>query len=184
MLKNNIRELRDGYADHPTAETLAKSLPSKARVGGAEESGRPTRKHGTGEDRKQGFLEKKATGSSKGRRDSARKLRQKQVEEERNQKGKVIGIIDYFEEKVGGPTSNLGTSGKQQRRADSPEPAPGQNQEREILEKEPTGVQSEKFPALSCPGSLGNSGQETGGNQYCEAGWSLRMGGGSKVQPP
>ena len=138
MLKNNIRELRDGYADHPTAETLAKSLPSKARVGGAEESGRPTRKHGTGEDRKQGFLEKKATGSSKGRRDSARKLRQKQVEEERNQKGKVRGIRDYFEEKAGGLSSNLKTKWKEDKRVGSMDPAleeePGNRRREELTD--------------------------------------------------
>ena len=60
--------------------------------GGAEESGRPTRKRGKEEDRKQGFLGRKAPSSSKGRKDSAKKPGQKQVEEKRNQAGRVEDI--------------------------------------------------------------------------------------------
>ena len=124
--------------DHPTAETLAKPLPSKARVGGAEESGRPTRKRGNGEERKTDFLAKKVTSCSKENKGSASKSARKSTREESNQAGKVQGIKKYFEEKAGGLPPNLGKEGKEERRVGSLDPTlveePGH-----ITEQEPTG---------------------------------------------
>ena len=102
-----------GSKDHPTAETLVPTTTSEARVGGAEESGRPTRKRGKGEDRKLDFLGRKATSSSKGGKDSARKSGKVHIKEEGNQAGKVTGIRKYFEEKAGGLSSNLGNKGNE-----------------------------------------------------------------------
>ena len=124
-------EIRGGSKDHPTAETLAKHLPSIARVGGAEARGRPTRKRPEAEKRDQETLGRMATGQSGKSKGSARKTRPSNVKSKNKSPGKVKGILSYFEAKAGGDSSTQETEGEKERRAESKGPAPGKNHGRE-----------------------------------------------------
>lgn len=50
-------KIRGGSKDHANTETLVRTTPSEARVGGAKASGRPTRKCWKEEDRAKVALE-------------------------------------------------------------------------------------------------------------------------------
>ena len=112
---------------YPTEETLAKST-SKARVGGAEECGRPTRQRRKGENRKPSFLESEAASRSERMKDSDHKPGQKAKKVEGSQQGKVKDIRKYFEGRVGGPHSNPGKEMEEERRDGSKAPPLAKNQ--------------------------------------------------------
>ena len=94
-------EIRGGSKDHPTAETLVPVAPSTARVGGAEESGRPNSQRWQGENRAKVAQGRKASGQGKGERGSTQRSGHRQGGKG-SQTGKVQGIKTYFEAKAGG----------------------------------------------------------------------------------
>ena len=112
-------EIRGGSKDHPTAETLAKHLPSIARVGGAEARGRPTRKRPEAENRDQETLGMMAPNQSGRNKGSTRKTGLSRIQSKDKSSADVKGIRSYFEEKAGGDSSTQETEGEKERRAES-----------------------------------------------------------------
>ena len=100
-----------------------------ARVGGAEERGRPTRKRSAGKDRDQETLGMMAESQSRGKKGSTSKTGHKGKRDKGNSIGKVKDIRSFFEEKAGGKSTSQEKPGNEQRGAGSKGSAPGKSQE-------------------------------------------------------